>query len=409
MTGSLPLEGTKVADFGQFIAGPAVGQMLSDLGASVVKVEPKDGEVSRRSGIYGLAMVRTNNRDKLGLAVDLRSPRGREVAERLIADSDVVIQNMRPGAMERLSLGPAHAQAINPAVVYLSITGFGARAAPIRPGLDIAVQAESGMMSVTGEAEGDPQKIGFTVVDAATAYAATSAVLAALLRRSKTGQGAIIDTSLLEVALHLQGANWVAWFTSGIEPTRSGNGQPYAAPAAELISVKDGKIVVSAYTPDHWQRLCNTVGRPELASDPLFCTNEARLQNREQMRAILADSLGTLTQFQAVEMLSAGGIVAGAVRSYSQVMESPDVERLQQFYETEARGTGSYRYPALPFSIRGLERVKSRGAPAAGEDTRGVLAALGYDSTAVERLVVDGVVQDGSTGFIHDDHVREVR
>jgi len=271
-TDSRPLEGIKVADFGQFIAGPAVAMLLTELGASVIKVEPPEGDAVRGSGTFGAAMLRTHNRSKRSLAVDLRNPEGLAVAQRLVADSDVLIQNMRPGTMHRLGLGPEQAHALNPRIVYLSITAFGRDAPPSRAGLDIAVQAESGIMSVTGERDGDPQRVGFTTVDAAASYAAVQAVLAALFRRERTGEGAIIDTSLLETALHLQAPHWVDYLTSGEEPMRCGNGQPSAAPAAELVSVKDGHIVVSAYTPAHWVRLCTTIGRPELATDPASST-----------------------------------------------------------------------------------------------------------------------------------------
>lgn len=396
--GNQPLEGIRVADFGQFIAGPAVGQILAELGATVVKVEPLEGEVSRGAGVYGDAMVRTNNRGKLGLAVDVRAPAGREVAERLIAASDVVIQNMRPDTMDRLGLGPERATALNPRVVYLSITAFGRGAPPTRAGLDIAAQAESGMMSVTGEAGGEPQRVGFTVVDEATSYAAANAVLAALFRRERTGRGAVVDTSLLEVAVHVQGPSWVGMFTSGVEPMRKGNGQPTAAPAAEVVSVANGQIVLSAYTPAHWARLCATLGRPELTADARFATNEDRLAHRPQLRQVLSDALSHLTLTEAVDLLGANGIVAGAIRSYRQVLESEDVRRLDLFPWTEEGGTGSYRHPAQPYTFRDTPRPRPRSAPAIGEHSCEVLVQLGYDDDGVKRLVAEGVVRDGGRG-----------
>lgn len=392
MYGNGPLAGIRVADFGQFVAGPAVGQHLADLGATVVKVEPLEGESSRNGGLYGEAMVRTNNRDKLGLAVDLRRREGVEVAERLVEKSDVVIQNMRPATMERLGLGPERVRSLNPRVVYLSITAFGKDAPPTRPGFDIAAQAESGIMSVTGEAGGEPQRVGFTVVDTATSYVAANAVLAALFRRERTDEGAVIDTSLLAVAVHLQGPNWVGWFTSGVEPTRKGNGQPTAAPAAELVSVRDGYIVLSAYTPEHWRRLCTAIDRPDMIDDDRFASNDARLAHRAEMRSELSGALASLTQREAIEMLSSSGIVAGAVRSYSQVLESDDVQRLALFPTAEMNGMGTYRYAAPPFSISGMAQRTSKAAPAVGQDTRAVLGGLGYDPDSIERLLASGVV-----------------
>ncbi|HEU5008751.1 MAG TPA: CoA transferase [Jatrophihabitantaceae bacterium] len=392
----LPLAGITVADFGQFIAGPAVGQSLAELGARVVKVEPVAGDAARAAGALGEAMIRTNNRDKLSLAVDLRHANGDEIARRLIADCDVVIENMRPGAMERLGLGGDDVLVLNPRAVYLSITAYGRDAAPSRAGLDIAAQAESGMMSVTGEADGEPQRVGFTVVDGATAYSATNAVLAALLRRERTGRGTVVDTSLYQVAVHLQGAAWTAMFASGVEPVRRGNGYPTAAPAAEVIEVRDGRIVLSAYTPAHWARLCTAIGRPELQTDPRFATSDDRVAHRAEMRAELSSALAGYLIDEAVAFLSSRGVVAGAIRGYQQVVESADAQRLGVFACAQADDGTGYRYPAAPYTFRDVERTPSRTAPELGADSRAVLLALGYAHEDVDRLVAAGVVVDGN-------------
>jgi crotonobetainyl-CoA:carnitine CoA-transferase CaiB-like acyl-CoA transferase len=395
MMSELPLAGISVADFGQYIAGPAVGQALAELGARVVKVEPLGGDAARAAGALGEAMIRTNNRDKLSLAVDLRHADGYEIGRRLVTTSDVVIENMRPGAMERLGLGADHVTELNPRAVYLSITAYGRGAAPSRAGLDIAAQAESGMMSVTGEAGREPQRVGFTVVDGATAYAAANAVLAALLRRERTGRGAVIDTSLYQVAVHLQGAAWTAMFASGVEPVRSGNGYPTAAPAAEVIEVGDGRIVLSAYTPAHWARLCAAIGRPELQTDPRFATSDDRVAHRSEMRAELSAALSGYSIEEAVEFLSSRGVVTGAIRGYRQVVDSADAQRLELFPYTDATGGTEYRHPAAPYAFRDVERPPSRPAPELGADSRAVLLALGYADADVERLVAAGVVVDG--------------
>lgn len=396
--GARPLSGIRVADFGQFVAGPGVGMLLAELGAQVVKVEPVTGEPARSAGQYGSAMVLTNNRDKLGLAVDLGTNAGRAVARRLVAASDVLVQNMRPGVMDRLGLGPEDVQRENPSIVYLSITGYGADAGPDRPGFDIAAQAESGMMSVTGEPDRDPQRVGFTVVDSATAYAATNAVLAALFRRERTGDGALIDTSLLEVAIHLQGPNWVQYFTTGEPPSRTGNGQPLLAPAAELIQVRDGQLVLSAYTAAHWARLCAALGRPELAGDPRFADNRARVAHRTELTAILSSALRGLDVAEAVRRLAAAGIVVGAVRTYDQVATGEDAARLGAFPTATGGGSGSYRHAAAPYSFRDLPRGASRSAPAVGEHSRVVLRQLGYGEAEIDDHAATGVILDASGG-----------
>lgn len=389
------LDGVRVADFGQFIAGPATGQILADLGATVVKIEPLGGEAARDAGALGNAMIATHNRDKQSLALDLRSPRGLEVGRRLVAASDVVIQNMRPGAMERLGLGAAAVRELNPGIIYLSITGFGADASPARAGLDISAQAESGMMSVTGEAAAEPQRIGFTVVDQATAYTAAMTVVAALFHRERNGTGTVIDTSLLEVAIHLQGAAWVQMFATGIEPVRKGNGYPSAAPAAEVIAVLGGQIVISAYTPAHWGRLCRAIGHPELITDPRFATNDARLANRTAMRELIAEGLAGQDAAGAVSFLSEHGIVAGAIRSYRDVVTGPDAARLGSFRSTTGGDRPGYRYPAPPYRLDGEPPPQSRPAPRVGEHSVAVLAELGYRPEEIGRLLEDNVVLAG--------------
>lgn len=199
------LEGVKVVDFGQFIAAPAATQILADMGADVIKVESAGGDAARALGVHGLAMVNAFNRGKRSIVLDLKSEEGRRAADELIGRADIVVQNLRPGAMERLGLGPEDVLARHPHVVYASISGFGSGGPSAnRAGLDIAAQAESGIMHITGEAGREPQKVGAQIVDAATGHAVAAAVLGAYVQRLRTGKGEIIEASLLEVALHLQ-------------------------------------------------------------------------------------------------------------------------------------------------------------------------------------------------------------
>ena len=231
-----PLAGVKVVDFGQFIAGPAATQVLVDLGADVIKVEPVHGESSRVIGLHGAAMLQMHNRGKRGIALDLKSEPGQKVAHQLIAGADIIVQNLRPGVMESFGLGAEQVLAAHPHMVYASISGFGLNGpGRMRAGLDIAAQAESGIMSVTGEAHGEPQRVGFQMVDAAAAHVAAEAVLGAYVGRLRTGRGDTVEVSLLEVAVQLQASSWGAYFISGEEPTRSGNGQPSIAPAADVM------------------------------------------------------------------------------------------------------------------------------------------------------------------------------
>lgn len=262
------------------------------------------------------------------------------------------MQNLRPGVLERLGFGPARVRELNPRVVYLSVTGYGS-AGPSRerPGYDIAAQAESGIMAITGEADGDPQRVGFTVVDAAAASSAAQAVLAALFRRERTGKGDDIEVSLIDVAIHLQGTVWAEYEQTGVLLARKGNGQPTVAPAADLVRTKDGHIVVSAYTESHWRRLCDLLGRPELADDARFADNAARVANREALARVLADALAACASEEAVALLTRGGVVAGAVRSHDQVRNAPDVVAgVCLVPGTTGDGTG-HHVPVLPYRL----------------------------------------------------------
>ena len=205
----------------------------------------------------------------------------------------------------------------------------------------------------------------------------------------------MIDTSLLEVAIHVQGPTWLQMFRSGVEPRRSGNGYPSAAPAAEVIGLRDGQIVLSAYTPEHWARLCAALGRPELVTDPRFASNDARVEHRRQMQAALTAALGSRTVAEAVEFLNCQGVVCGAVRTHAQVVDGPDAGRLASFRTTEPTALPSYRYPSPPFRIRDVPAARSSSAPGIGEHTRQVLGRLGYSEAEVDKLVSDGVVKDG--------------
>jgi crotonobetainyl-CoA:carnitine CoA-transferase CaiB-like acyl-CoA transferase len=392
-TPAAPLDGVRVIDLGQYIAGPGAAMALVELGAQVTKIEPLSGDQARHIGRYGESMIRAYNRGKQSIALDLRSEAGREVALRLMGQADVVIQNLRPGAVEKLGLGPAEVRARFPRLVYLSIAGFprqGPSAA--RPGYDIAAQAESGLMAVTGEPDGLPQKVGVPVVDAAAAQLGAQAVLAALFRREKTGEGANLEVSLLETALHLQAATWCEYLGGAPEPTRMGHGQPHNAPAAEIVATRDGHVVLSAYAEDHWKRFCRIVGREVLATDPRFASNALRVAHRAELRAVLQDCLSGYTSEECVRLLGENQIVVGAVRRYRDVLASADVAASGIVVEAASTGEGSYRALGLPYRLDDAPRATPPAAPACGADGPQVLAQAGYSREEIAALRGAGVV-----------------
>ncbi|RZT31386.1 CaiB/BaiF CoA transferase family protein [Cupriavidus agavae] len=374
-----PLSGLRVIDFGQFIAAPSAGQILADLGADVIKVEPPGGDASRRSGWQADdcgPMFSAYNRGKRSIVLDLRQEADRRAARALIDGADVVLQNARPGVMEKYGLGAATLRANHPRLVYGSVDGFGNTGpAAARPGLDIAAQAESGMMSINGDAHADPTRIGFTVVDVMAGRTLATGVLAALVRRGIAGQGAHVRVSLIDVALDMLSQQWAEFQLHGTPPSRCGNGQATLAPAADVIATGAGQVVVSAYLQDHFARLCQCIGRPELTSDARFHDNAARVANRAALREALAEAFHGLTADQVCARLTEAGVVCGVVRDLGDAVAHAAATMPERVIDVPSPGPRSLRMPALPISIDDLP-VRAGALPGIGEHTREVLGEL---------------------------------
>lgn len=374
-----PLQGLRVVEFGQYIAAPAAAQMLGDLGADIIKVESTAGDAARHVGwaddAYG-PMFSAYNRGKRSVVLDLRSEVGRQQAQALACSADVVLQNARPGTMERQGLGAARLMEMAPRLVYGQVSGFGQRGpASVRPGFDIAAQAESGMMSLNGDADREPTRVGFTVVDALAAQVLSNGVLAALVRRGVTGRGGLVDVSLIDVAVSAMANAWTEYHLSGRMPLRRGNGQPNTAPAADVVRTADGMVVVSAYTQDHFPKLCAAIGVPELALDPRFRENSGRVANRSALMEVLCNSMAHMTSDQVCDLLASAGVVAGSIRTMADVKAGQAGVSADLFVEVAAPNRKAIRVPGLPMSLGGVERRPGR-LPALGEHTQEVLAAL---------------------------------
>ena len=383
------LSGVRVAEFGQYIAAPAAGAQLAALGADVVKVEPLEGEVCRHLGVFGAGIFNAHNAGKRSLALNLRSTGGVDAARRLIAASDVVVQNLRPGGMTALGLGHERMRAENPRLIYASVTGYGPRGpSNSRPGLDIAAQAESGLMWIVGEKGGEPLRVTAPVVDGATGHVLTQAILAALFHRERTGDGAHVEVSLLDVAIHLQATMFQEYQASGTPPERTGNGMAVNAPAADLIRTRDGYLVLSAYTPTAWKALCTVIGRPELTSDPRFVDTTARVRHRPELLAILDDVFGGRDTEEAVRWLTEAGLVAGSVRDYPKVLAAEDVVASGIIGN---RPDGSFTiFP--PYQFGGERPGTLAPIPAAGAHTREVLGELAFAAEDIDHLLHEGAV-----------------
>jgi crotonobetainyl-CoA:carnitine CoA-transferase CaiB-like acyl-CoA transferase len=387
-----PLDGVRVVDFGQFIAAPAATQLLADLGADVIKVEAVTGDSARSIGVHGQAMINAFNRGKRSIVLDLKQDAGRKIAEALIERADIVIQNLRPGVMESFGLGAEAIRSKYPHIVYATITGFGSTGpSKRRAGLDITAQAESGIMHMTGDPSGEPQKVGCQIIDAATAYAASTAVLGAYVSRLRTGEGAIIETSLLEVATHVQAPMLGAYFATGVEPKRHGNGQATVAPAADIMTTSDGAFVVSAYSETHFVRLCDLIARPDLARDNRFATNAARVQNKVELLAELRSEFVKLTTTEAIDLLTGNGVVAGRIATYSDVIANEDVKASGILIETDG-ALGSVKTVGAPWQFANAGPRSTAGAPSLGEHTEEVLRELHFTAEDIEHHAATGAI-----------------
>ncbi|WP_260851079.1 CaiB/BaiF CoA-transferase family protein [Rhodococcus sp. WB9] len=388
-----PLSGIRVLDLGQYIAGPSAGQTLSDLGADVLKVESLRGDQARGIGTFGEAMVRAYNRDKSSIGLDLARPEAEAILHRLLARTDVLVQNFRTGSAEKLGLGPDQLRARYPRLIYANVTGFGSRGpSRHRPGLDIAAQAEFGLMHATGEVDGDPQRLGLPAADVTAANALATGILAALYERESTGRGAHVETSLMEAVLSMQAASWGEYTLTGLAPRRKGNGQAHAAPAADVIQVVDGMIVLSAYTTEKWSALCHLVGRPDMIDDPRFVDNPARVAHRAEMLTALGDALGGMTRDQAVARLQSANIVCGAIRSFDEIAEDKDVLASEILVDVAEPGGASFTSPGPAFTLDGRRRTVSTSAPEVGRDTVAVLRDLGFTDGDITELIDGRVV-----------------
>jgi crotonobetainyl-CoA:carnitine CoA-transferase CaiB-like acyl-CoA transferase len=331
----LPLAGVRVLDLSQMVAGPAASLLLADYGADVIKVEPPQGDGGRSlrspaaAGIEPAPLFAAYNRDKVGTTLDLRDPDGRERVWSLLADADVVLESSLPGAMERLGLGADAVRERYPRIVYGSVAGFGFGAtARRRRGVDLIVQAASGMMSLTGYPDGPPTKVGFTIVDAACGHALCHAVLAALFRRERTGRGATVRINLFDVAVHLANGPVSEYLHTGVQLPRTGNSAPHTAPA-DVFPTADGDVVMAAYLDPHWRALLDVLDDAELGADTRFATPSLRVQNRVALNAALAAHFRERTTAHWLDVLGRAGVLCAAVNDLRSVVDDPVTDENQ--------------------------------------------------------------------------------
>jgi crotonobetainyl-CoA:carnitine CoA-transferase CaiB-like acyl-CoA transferase len=377
---SLPLAGIRVADFSRVLAGPLATMLLADLGADVVKVErPQTGDDTRGWGppfVEGdAAYFLSLNRNKRSVTLDLSTDDGRSAARRLALGSDVVVENFRPGLMQRFGLDHRTLSAERPDLVYCSLTAFGDQAGT-RPGYDIIVQALSGLMSFTGQPGGEPTKVGVALLDVICGLYAANAVQAALLRRSSTGRGGSVTVSLFDAsvaALVNQAANYLL---GGLVPVPLGNAHPNIVPY-QLFEASDRPFILAAGNDRLFERTCEVIGRPELASDERFLTNADRVRNREALIPILSEAFAARTVDEWVEALEAASVPSAPVRTVDEVFTSAEGAAALQEVDDPVRGL--LRLVAEPIHVDGRVPPVRMPPPRLGEHTEQVLSELAED------------------------------
>lgn len=393
-----PLAGIRVLDLSRVLAGPLCAQTLGDLGAEVIKVEPfGSGDESRSWPPFHAGMVSTAflsaNRHKRSIAIDLKRPEGLEILRQMVRSSHVLLESNATGVSERLGIDYQSLQAINPSLIYCSISGFG-RTGPMRAerGYDMILQAFSGIMSITGDESSGPIRVPFSPVDQTTGHHATIGIMAALMRRGQTGEGAFIDVSLFDTAVAFVGYMMQAYWTDGVLPKRSGSRHGGIAPY-QAFEAADGPILIGVANDKLWRGFCRTFDLEALIEDPRFATNASRVAHREETVAIVQERVGSWRVADLVAKLSEIGVPSAPVNTLEDVLKHE---------HTIARGIiGAYDHPVLgafqtvgmPIVFDGQPRDFGAPPPLLGEHTDAILKDFGYDAAQIAALCDGGVVQ----------------
>ncbi len=391
------LEGIKVLDLSRVLAGPLCAMMMADLGADVIKVEkPGEGDETREWGppwaagesAYYLAM----NRNKRSLTVDLKSEQGREIVRRLARESDVVIENFKTGTLARLGLGYQDLSRENPRLVYCAITGYG-QTGPDRdqPGYDFAIQGRGGIMSITGEPEGAPMKVGLAIVDVTAAQYAVICILAALRAREQTGLGQEVDISLLDSQVSWLINRASNYLIGGAEPKRYGNAHPNIVPY-ETFKARDKYFNLAVGNDAQFTRFCAVIGAPELAEDPDYATNPARVAHRRELVGILSRYLAQKDAQEWLALFQEVKIPAGPISTIPEVFADPQVIAREMVVEMEHPTAGKVKLVGSPLRLSETPPSYRRHPPLLGEHTGEILSELNYSPEEIAALREQGAV-----------------
>ena len=378
------LAGLRILELTQVMAGPFCGQVLADMGADVVKVEPPEGDSTRES--LGTAAFLAVNRNKRSIALDLKTPEHQAVLHRLVTEADVLLENHRPGVAARLGADWETLCELNPRLIYASVSGFG-QTGPYaqRPGYDLIAQGLSGVMSVTGEPGGDPVKCGIPISDLSAGLFCAIAILSAVVARERTGRGQRIDTSLFEAALALSIWETAELWGTGRAPQPLGSAHRLSAPY-QALRTADGYITVGANNQRLWTRLCEAIGRPELTADERFATNDVRMANREALEAELESTLAARSTDDWVAVLSEAGVPCGPIHDYRQVFDDPHTQAREMEVRIDHPVEGPMSALGIPVKLSETPGAVRRPAPLLGEHSEEILRDAGFAPEEIAAL-----------------------
>ena len=390
------LHDLKVVDLTRTLAGPFCTMMLGDMGAEVVKIEePEAGDETRQWFPFWneeSTQFLTFNRNKRSLTVNLKEPEGVQIVRQLAADADVMIESFRAGALDRMGLGYDDIRQRNPGIVYCSISGYG-RTGPLAemPGYDLIIQAYSGLMQLTGDPDGLPLRVGFSLVDLFAGMMAYGSILTALRHRDRTGQGQWVEAALLDGQVATLSYHATGYFGTGVEPQRMGSGHPSLVPYQSFQS-SDGYFIVGCANQGLWERLCRALDKPEFLADPRFATNTDRVAHRAECVGLLMDIFRTNTTAHWVALITAAGVPCGPINRVSEVVSNPQVLARNMIAEIEHPNVPDLKFPNSPLKLTASPAAVRRPPPLLGQHNAEVLAENGYTPAQIEELRQRGVI-----------------
>ena len=380
------------------MAGPFCTMLLGDMGADVIKIEkPDGGDDVRRSGppfVAGESATFLNiGRNKRSVVIDMKQTEGTEIVRNMARDADILVQNLRPGRLEGFGLGYENVRAVNPAIVYATITGFG-RTGPYKdkPGFDLMAQGYSGIMGVTGHPGQPPVKVSVPITDLNAGLFTAYGILAAYVNRLKTGKGQHVDSSLMEAGVAYTLWESAIYFTSGRLPGPNGSAHQISAPY-QALPTSDGYITVGGANQRNWERLCRAIGRAELITDPRFEVNAGRMANRPALEATLSETLKTQPMAHWLSVLEAVGVPCGPINDIAQVYADPQVIARDMVVEVEHPTAGTIRNVGIPVKFSETPGNIRRPPPRFGEHTEEVLTEFGYTTDEIDSLRDRGIVK----------------